>query len=184
MPCRFKATARLFAVGLVVIAAFAAHTLPASAQGLPVRNITQNEATTTSACIGDPKTPLCAVETFLACAVRRDMSLCRRVGVDNFSFVDRVGTTEYVVTSQKTIRKKDFPDNLRNTDWYRPGNVEIYFFLRDCPPGEYVPCVYIGWHRYSAYVRPTASLWRVVDWSSEQNIQPDDSDTQPGNKKY
>ena len=44
-----------------------------------VRSITAEAAT--SDCIGDPHTPLCAVETFLACTVRRDLDLCATVGV-------------------------------------------------------------------------------------------------------
>ena len=40
----------------------------ASAQQNEVRRITQTEAT--SKCIGDPKTPLCAVETLLTCMTR------------------------------------------------------------------------------------------------------------------
>ena len=42
----------------------------ASAQ--EIRSITRTEAT--SQCIGDPRTPLCAVETLLACFTRHDMS--------------------------------------------------------------------------------------------------------------
>ncbi|MEG3620301.1 hypothetical protein V5T82_17690, partial [Magnetovibrio sp. PR-2] len=34
-----------------------------------------------STCIGDPKTPLCAVETIMACFARMDKALCGKVGV-------------------------------------------------------------------------------------------------------
>ena len=59
----------------------------ACAQQSPVRRITQTEAT--SDCIGDPRTPMCAVETFVACFTRRDTSLCRKVGVGNVYLGDR-----------------------------------------------------------------------------------------------
>lgn len=45
---------------LLAIAALSAH-----AQELEVRRITQTYAT--SDCIGDPWTPLCALDTYLAC---------------------------------------------------------------------------------------------------------------------
>ena len=35
-----------------------------------------------SACIGDPATPACAVETLLACRIRSEASLCASVGLD------------------------------------------------------------------------------------------------------
>lgn len=43
-------------------------------EGLEVRVITPDSASST--CIGDPKTPLCTVETMLACLVRDDGRLC------------------------------------------------------------------------------------------------------------
>jgi hypothetical protein len=39
--------------------------------------LTHDDATSTSKCIGDPKTPLCAVETVLACFLRHKDELCR-----------------------------------------------------------------------------------------------------------
>jgi hypothetical protein len=39
-----------------------------------IREITAN--TSTSDCIGDPKTPACALETLIACGVRKDAKLC------------------------------------------------------------------------------------------------------------
>ncbi|WP_337998184.1 hypothetical protein [Oleispirillum naphthae] len=48
-----------------------------------VRTITATGAT--SSCIGDPKTPVCAVETLLACFARRAAPLCRSVTARPFS---------------------------------------------------------------------------------------------------
>ena len=39
-------------------------------------------ADTTSRCIGDPKTPRCAMETLMACPIRGDYDLCRRAESD------------------------------------------------------------------------------------------------------
>ena len=40
------------------------------------RKLTHDDATTTSRCIGNPVTPLCAVETFIACFLHRRPDLC------------------------------------------------------------------------------------------------------------
>jgi hypothetical protein len=53
------------------------------------RYITQDAERTTSQCIGDPKTPLCAMETVWACYVRNKAEFCAIVGV----ITDFVGTT-------------------------------------------------------------------------------------------
>lgn len=52
-------------------------------EGVPppdeIRFIDVDEAT--SDCIGDPKTPLCAVETWIACDVQTDPNICFRAGL-------------------------------------------------------------------------------------------------------
>lgn len=40
------------------------------------RTLTDSEETTTSKCIGKPATPICAVETFVACADPSRKKLC------------------------------------------------------------------------------------------------------------
>ncbi len=154
---------------------------PASAQLTEVRTITQTDAT--SDCISNPKTPLCAVETFLACGVRQDMSLCRKVGVDDFGFDDSIGAIEYVVTSQHTIREEDIPDRLRNTEWFRPGYEEIHILERLCSKME-VPCPQVWPTPYTFNVRPIDGHWHIVDWTVGYSTEPDDSGTQPGDNKY
>ena len=72
----------IFAV-TAVLAAIAGN---ASAQLPEIRSIFQTSAT--SRCIGNPKTPLCAVETFIACWVRRNRPLCEIVGKPDLSFGD------------------------------------------------------------------------------------------------
>ncbi len=46
------------------------------------RMLGPDDQDTTSKCIGKPKTPICAVETVLACFVRGDNSLCRGATID------------------------------------------------------------------------------------------------------
>jgi hypothetical protein len=54
--------------------------LPAPAQDADIRFIDRTGAS--SACVGDPKTAVCAVETALACRIRQDAALCERVRLD------------------------------------------------------------------------------------------------------
>jgi hypothetical protein len=43
------------------------------------RKLTREDASTSSTCIGNPVTPLCAVETYWACFIRRQPELCDMV---------------------------------------------------------------------------------------------------------
>ncbi|MEO5336789.1 MAG: hypothetical protein H7841_07845 [Magnetospirillum sp. WYHS-4] len=67
----------LVAAGLIALAA------DAWAGGKDEGEIRSITATTaTSDCIGDPRTPVCAVETLLACLARSSPDLCTMVGED------------------------------------------------------------------------------------------------------
>ena len=127
-----------------------------------IRSITQTGAT--SQCIGDPRTPLCAVETLIACFTRHDMSLCRRVGVDGISFDDRLIGRDYIVISMKVLRGGDIPEELKDTDWYRPGFVEITLAARyRLSSGEMSPAD--GWEYDDYTVKPAGTLWHIAGWS-------------------
>lgn len=62
------------------------HDLPPLTPKNHPRIMTMLDATSTSDCIGRPVTPLCAVETRMACFLRRDDRLCEVVGNDGFGF--------------------------------------------------------------------------------------------------
>ena len=74
-----------------------------------VRRITPTEAD--SACIGDPVTPVCAVETLFACFARLDAELCRAVGIEDpdFGYDPAPATVEYVIQRAFEIRPEDIP---------------------------------------------------------------------------
>jgi hypothetical protein len=132
-----------------------------------IRRITQTEAT--SDCIGDPKTPLCAVETFIACWVRRERPLCDTVGIrKTFSFGDSkyvVAQVDYHLTKEFTIRAEDIPPHLKDVEWYQPGMVELEFRLRDC--FEHMrSCEEAEWTGYSYTVEKIGDSWRVVSWAA------------------
>ena len=81
---RFGALVWLF---LSLLGSIAAPTATAQ-QPFPVQGrIALNAAT--SGCIGQPTTPICAVETLLACWVRGQPTLCRTVAVNEVRATDR-----------------------------------------------------------------------------------------------
>jgi hypothetical protein len=69
------------------LAAIAFSTAPAGAGEL--RAITSKKETSSSRCIGDPKTPLCAVETAMACELWGEQELCNAV-----DYIDPFGRKE------------------------------------------------------------------------------------------
>jgi hypothetical protein len=128
-----------------------------------IRVITPTEAT--SKCIGDPRSPICAVETLMACFVRKTRSLCDMVGagdVDDSSLKGDPGSTRYRITSVKTILQKDIAKRLRNTDWMQPGNVHVS--IKNLT-------IRFSWCQNgcsaSYYTRKVDNKWIVVDHSVE-----------------
>ena len=122
------------------------------------RIITPTEAT--SKCIGDISTPLCAVETFLACMWRLERPHCEQVGVFGFSLDNKAETARYRILSVRILRAKDIPDRLRHTDWMRPGNAKVnivYLNVHapECPP-EGCPADF--------HLKPTPSGWQISTW--------------------
>ena len=138
----------------------------ASAQQPEIRSISQTSAT--SRCIGDPRTPLCAFETFITCWVRRDISLCEMVGQPDLSLRDDANALpgiEYFVRKSFTIRAEDIPDRLKDADWYQPGMVRIELERRDCLTEELV-CHGSNWRSYHGSLERVGDLWRVVGWAA------------------
>src|SRR5262245_5418557 len=88
----------------------------------------------TRSCIGTAATPVCAAETLLACMARAEAELCRRVGVaDPRTAVGQPPSLlEYVIDRSSIIKREDIPDDLRDTDWYKPGYALIEIERRSC----------------------------------------------------
>ncbi len=150
------ATVLIFLLGIA--AAQAAETYPSE-----VRTITATSAT--SSCIGAPKTPVCAVETFRACDVRLDIGFCHRVGVGlehDFFLPEIQQDLRYRILSMRILRPRDIPAEFRDTYWMKPGYAEIVLLeLPDsirgtCPEG----C------KYDYVARPLNGEWQIVAWSA------------------
>ena len=98
-----------------------------------IRRITPTEAD--SDCIGDPRTPLCAVETRMACFIRKDVSLCRQVGDHESVYGDdthyacfdvesryceyTIDSAFYVVYEVFELNGIDLEASVRTIDWRR-----------------------------------------------------------------
>ena len=74
-----------FKAALVLVLGFAwlQSALAQSVPGTKLPLMGFSNSASTSTCIGDPVTPLCAVETFEACRRRAEWPLCAEVGVDH-----------------------------------------------------------------------------------------------------
>jgi hypothetical protein len=131
-----------------------------------IRRITQNEAT--SDCIGDPRTPLCAVETFIACWTRREPVLCNRVGQPRGSFEGAAlpaPAAEYYLVKLFTIQSKDIPAHLKDAYWYRPGMVNVELKKRGCEATIVDGCDAL-WTEYNYYLKLVGNQWHLASWSA------------------
>ncbi|WP_337997474.1 hypothetical protein [Oleispirillum naphthae] len=124
-----------------------------------IRTITADGAT--SSCIGAPKTPLCAAETFLACDSRQDKSLCRRVGVERTEFQLPPYDLRYRILSVRILKPEDIPPDFRDSPFLKPGDAEMVFLEFPPPPQHACPdgC------KYDYIARSVNGEWRIVDWA-------------------
>jgi hypothetical protein len=149
------------------------------------RLMTQDPDTTSSKCVGDPKTPLCAVETIRACFIRYDDHLCR-IGMDvdhrveNFALHHANEYEKNRIVAVKRISAQDL--RLSDTDpkythdpdyapWaWKVGDLKLVL--------QYIPCWkkgggfkrdFCGTHIGATtiyVVRKEGAHWRVVDWDT------------------
>ena len=109
-----------------------------------LRTLGWSKETSSSRCIGDPKTPECAVETQIACDIWGDKRLCDIVGYRDpmgrytVSDYQKVGTTLYEFVGRKTISEGDaklYVDSYGRRPW-RAGDVAVRIFFWGCRPDE------------------------------------------------
>jgi hypothetical protein len=94
--------------------------------------MTQDPETTTSRCVGETKTPLCTIETFLACRIRADLELCRIAAVE-----DEYGNYSLHRDEYTRYRRVDAgrakADNPKRHRW-EAGDLWIAVLEWDCNP--------------------------------------------------
>jgi len=181
-PNRGAMIARLFAIALGVSIGF-----PAFADDVPLPEITPKDkplvmqfdpAKTSSQCVGDPKTPLCAIETMMACWERGDHHLCR-IGL-NLDHEPRYGgglphpedIYLYRVLKSSILTKKTLPwgpvDVLERPGLKAPeaGDLRIDIWMVRCT-NEISPkgCDNYKYAGKGAYiVRREGDRWTVLQW--------------------
>ena len=172
----------------VLFAAFLfAAALPARAGDVPLPPITpvdgyfvmtQDDATSSSKCIGNPVTPLCAVETKLACDQRNKPDLCeiatmtklnpefRRLAFENSK--PKV-PLKYRVVRREVLTDRRFPwrpsylDDRPNEISMRAGDIRID--ILDVTPERKMDPGYTAVPLRVAYiVRKKGDRWSVFDW--------------------
>lgn len=124
-----------------------------------VRVITPTTAT--SICIGDPKTPICAVETLLACWARKKMKLCERVDVSYMPPGPPLAKSQYRLISIRILTEADMTPELAHTNWWKPGYADVVI---QKPDFHLDVCDRDGC-KSSYSIRPTSKGWQVVDWA-------------------
>jgi len=138
-------TGRMLAVAVAMIS----FVLPAPAGAQEFRVFDPMGKQDTSRCIGDPRTPLCALDTFYACLFRGDIGRCDKVGYDYKAvYGDNVPSPyaklaykRFREISRKTLGAANIPSNsikAATTQWW-PGDIAIRIYLEGCPP--YDQCV-------------------------------------------
>ena len=129
--------------------------------------LTQDDATSDSKCIGNPVTPLCAVETVLACFTRRDDRLCQvGMGLDHLPGRIRLNkrpdlSEHYRVVAVEKIkapwRSKINGERLASGD----AVLKILSVLcqnKVCEKPMGTPTAYLA--------RPVDRHWAVITWES------------------
>ena len=166
----------LMAGGLVAPAAWAGGTTPEEEVLGQLRRIGPDTA---GGCIGDPRTPVCALDTLYACIARLDFSVCKRVGqgpepneeligqgpsghdVWYESIIERV--IEEVASIDRAWIDRTFPELLR-PDYAAPGDIQVTARHRTClltTPA--VECTV--WDReVFVFQRAGSGDWHLVYW--------------------
>jgi len=174
MFVRFFSAALVLAVALPALAAEDVPLPPLTPKG-EYLVMTQDDATSSSKCIGNPVTPMCAVETVMACLYRGNDELCRiGMGLDqnpghgNKRPIPRV---LYRVVTSGILMRSNFPWWSRRDALTRPGvpavregDVRIDILSRECDeevsPTEchrpFAPITYV--------VRRLQDGWAVMTW--------------------
>jgi hypothetical protein len=150
-------------IGATAGAAFAGGDpdLPAPSRRGEWRMLTSHDETTTSQCIGNPETPLCAVESLLACLWRRDETACLAARTPEDSWVSpneeavrraKSVIHPYRVIGARRIRRDEFRPDLQGLSdqecWspqcqgrrlWRLGDVRIVMEEKWCEPRNSPP---------------------------------------------
>ena len=157
-------------IGTDLALAAADPALPKPDSPLVWRLMSTQKNFTTSRCLGDPKTPLCAAETVEACIELQEPQFCK-IALSAARLAD-IGPMEdaprdtdlriYRVTSAKRLTAGDLPAAIKQgrKDW-QVGDIQIMIQGFTCLSGgcetyRSGPMPYI--------IRPAGDKWQVIDF--------------------
>lgn len=113
------------------------------APGDELGTMTFDNATSSSNCIGNPVTPLCAVETMEACGIRSDKPLCDTVGFDNTDGLVaddylRLWIFKYELVGSQLLEDSDIPPWAKVLDdkSWKSGDRALRLWWWGCRPED------------------------------------------------
>lgn len=160
---------------------------------------TFDDATTSSKCIGNPITPLCAVETILTCFYREDIHLCQ-IGMDidfdpgflgnpdrpqpefdeSMRRIQSESDQIYRIVRREVLTDRRFPWQPRRALPWRPGelnekigDIRIDVVEKECP--HKIPAAYCStrpsWTHIAYIVRRQGNHWVVITWGDPNDYR-------------
>ncbi len=146
--------------------------LPPLTQKNHPRIMTMQDGTSTSKCIGKLITPLCAVETKIACITRHDQRLCDLI---DFHFIygksTTASSTRYLISRATIIDDRHFPwhpsvdkGQPAGTPSVRAGDVRIDVRVLECFRYDRWICAPSYDTATAHVVRKENGIWRLIGW--------------------
>lgn len=153
-------------VALLVMGGIAGFSNPVSAG--TKRILTVGPGIADSDCVGETSSPVCAVETWLACRARRDAELCARVTPQlEILFDPEVGqfVFEYQISAVQVILRKRITKGLADYG-VEPGDVEIRLRVRArlYKDENFITDLLF---KESYFLSPRNGNWIIVAWTDE-----------------
>jgi hypothetical protein len=141
------------------------------------RRMAQTDAESTSPCIGSRESPICVVETHLACHTRRIYDLCRYAmgeidelpeKLENHNPSQKWNSRDYMVWYAKRVTKRELPwpsglfDNeLPDVQWQ---DVTMVILFRYCFKGGCYSYKFNDPHPHQYVMRKTERGWIMTYW--------------------
>lgn len=133
------------------------------------RKLTWDDATTTSKCIGKPVTPICAVETMLACYMQSRENLCHLAifGQEDRQFIYSEASpalyTAYRISAVKKVRAGNLVRLLDEVA--QPGDVLVDLRDKACEVKSHRCENDIG-PPTTHLLRKVGEEWRIITWDT------------------
>ncbi|OIQ97873.1 hypothetical protein GALL_200550 [mine drainage metagenome] len=128
--------------------------------------VTQSDGNSSSHCIGSPATPLCAVETLLACFQRGQMALCRLVddGAEQYAQVFTAPSDPGKYLAYRILAARRIEAGQGNMPARaQPGDVLLTVDQREGQLGRYARATGAPAQDFLLHRRPDGR-WKIVSW--------------------